>query len=395
MPLRQVVQAWIVFAAAYVVSVSATTNQFKVPPALPVIIDAFGLDLTAAGLMMSMFAVVGIFLALPAGLVLRWWGPRRVGTLACLFLMAGGGIGVISNTSWGLLASRAVEGIGMGLIAVAMPTVISMWFSEDRRGLPMGLWATWVPIGSIVMYNMSPVLIAAYSWRSVWWLAAGFSTIASLLCWLVVRPPASDGDMLENGSSPIGFREGLVQILTCSEIWRVSVAFLPVFLTTTRGFSLSDAGFTVSLIMSTTLFSSPLAGWLSDRFGSRRMVFALPFLLLAFMLTFAFATTRWQIPTYMILFGAVAGGIPMAAFSLVPDVVPDQRLVGVGMALVVMGQNAGMVIGPVLFGSLAETLGWSMAGKALVPIALLGFGVAWKIKIRQCVSPIIKNVSFN
>jgi hypothetical protein len=33
MPLRQVLQVWIVFAAAYAASVSATINQVKAPPA--------------------------------------------------------------------------------------------------------------------------------------------------------------------------------------------------------------------------------------------------------------------------------------------------------------------------------------------------------------------------
>jgi predicted MFS family arabinose efflux permease len=395
------VRAWIVFAAAYLASVAAAINQFKIPPALPMLIDTLHLGLPLAGSLMSVFAVIGIFLALPAGQILRWWGAGWTGAAAGLLLAAGGCLGAVAGGAGTLLASRVVEGLGMGLIAVVMPSIIAMGFPANRRGLPMGLWATWVPIGSVIMFNLAPALIEAFSWRMIWWGVAGLSAAAGLLCRLLLHDAEGGPGNAGVPLAPIGFREGLTALLTCGRLWRISLAFscfttitlsmytfLPVFLTAVHGFSLSAAGFTVGLIMSTTLFSSPLTGWLSDRIGSRRPLFALPFLLLALMLTLPFEIDAGWIRAFMVFFGLVTGGIPMAAFALVPDVVPDARLVPLGMAILVMGQNLGMVVGPVLFGGLVETVGWTMAGYALIPVALLGFGAAWQTHAGRCVSAV-------
>jgi MFS family permease len=58
------------------------------------------------------------------------------------------------------------------------------------------------------------------------------------------------------------------------------------------------------------------------------------------------------------------------------------HLVGLGLAVVALGQNLGMVIGPLLFGMLVETMGWAVAGYWLVPVCLLGFVAGWMVKVR-------------
>jgi MFS family permease len=58
------------------------------------------------------------------------------------------------------------------------------------------------------------------------------------------------------------------------------------------------------------------------------------------------------------------------------------RLAGLGMAVVALGQNLGMVVGPILFGSLVESMGWAPAGYWLVPFCLLGFVAGWLVNVR-------------
>ena len=65
--------------------------------------------------------------------------------------------------------------MGIGLIGVIAPATIAMWFPLARQGVPMGIWATWVPVGSVLMYNLAPALAAARGWQAVWWLGASTS----------------------------------------------------------------------------------------------------------------------------------------------------------------------------------------------------------------------------
>ena len=73
---------WIMLMALFVAAVAAPVNQYKVPPVMPVLMDVFGLDLTSANLLMSVFSVAGLALAIPAGLIVQRIGPKRSGLIA-------------------------------------------------------------------------------------------------------------------------------------------------------------------------------------------------------------------------------------------------------------------------------------------------------------------------
>ena len=124
--------AWAVLFVVFLVSAAAPLNQFKVPPVMPPLMASFQLDLSTAGLLMSIFAVTGIVLALPAGFILQRLGPKAAGLIAAGCTVVGAVAGALSPSAGLLLASRVVEGIGMGLIAVIAPAVVGMWFLAKR-----------------------------------------------------------------------------------------------------------------------------------------------------------------------------------------------------------------------------------------------------------------------
>ncbi len=184
--------AWVILAVVMLAGVSAPINQFKVPPVMPVLMERFSLDLTSAGMLMSIFAITGLIVALPAGLFLQRFGLKVSGLVAVSCLLVGSIIGAISTTYDLLFVSRLVEGIGMGLIAVVGPAAISAWFPVERRGLPMGVWATWVSLGSLLIYNIAPPVEETAGWQSVWWFAAGLTCAAVLLFAIFFRLPPGE-----------------------------------------------------------------------------------------------------------------------------------------------------------------------------------------------------------
>lgn len=389
--------AWVVLLVVFLASVAAPLNQFKVPPLMPVLMETFRLNLSQAGLLMSVFAFTGLILALPAGIILQKLGPKAAGLIAVGCLVIGSAWGALANSAGMLLTSRILEGVGMGLIAVVGPASIALWFPREKQGMPMGIWATWVPVGSVIMYNLAPVLGTSVGWQAVWWVGAGFALVAFMLYWLFMRLPSSlaGGQTPGQGGSVDETPPKLGEALANRSIWLLALqfgcfnlifiafaTFFPTFLAEERAYSLGQAGFIASLSTIVVLGSAPLAGWLSDRIGSRRLVFAIPFLLVAGMMALPFHLTGWTLYAFMILLGAITGAVPTATFAAAPEVMGNPRLVGIGLAVVSVGQNLGMVIGPILFGRLVETLGWAAAGYWLIPICLLGFAAGWMVKIR-------------
>jgi MFS family permease len=131
-------QAWLVLIVLLLFSVAAPLNQFKVPPIMPVLMDAFALAVGRAGLLMSVYAVTGLLLALPAGLIFQKLGHRLTAVLAGGSLVIGAALGATSSSVNSLLTSRVIEGIGTSFIAVMAPAIIALWFADTARRL--GIW---------------------------------------------------------------------------------------------------------------------------------------------------------------------------------------------------------------------------------------------------------------
>lgn len=386
--------AWVVLGAVFLAGVAATLSQYEVPPLLPVLMASFRVDLPAASSLMSIFAVTGAVLALPSGYILQRLGAKTAGTVAIGVVGAGGVIGALSGNFEMLLLSRALEGIGLGLIAVVAPTVIAMWFPPETRGVPMGIWATWVPVGGVVMFNSAPAFATWGGWQLVWWLGAAFCLLSLVIYRGLVRMPAA-ANVGTNGGRLSPGDPSLRVVMRNRSIWLLALAFClycisqgalssfyPTFLVSTQGYSLSAASTLSSLPMVAVLFSCPLAGLVSDRLGSRKIVYTIPTLLLAVSWLFPFVISGWQIPVFMVLTGLLGGAVATAVWAAVPEVMEHPSLVGMGMAILMLGQSVGYVIGPAVFSRLVQMLGWAGAGYAWIPLGLAAAAVGWFVKVR-------------
>jgi predicted MFS family arabinose efflux permease len=387
------VSPWLVLAVAFYVSVVAVMAQFAAPPLMPVLMDAFGIDIAQASSLMSVFAVTGLLLALPAGLVLGRFGPLVTGLVASAAVVAGSVLAASAPEFGVLLAGRAVQGLGMGLIGVTAPAVVAAAFPPERRGVPMGIWAMWVPVGSLLMYLIGPSLAVAMGWPAAWWLTAVLAAIG-LVVWVAVLAAAGLRGVPGGGTARralADLREGLAG----RDIWLLVVVFalfatangaantfIAVFLTKERGFDVAGAAAISSLAMLGMAVGSLGSGLISDRIGSRRRVYTVALLASAPMLMLPYVTTGPLLAAVLLLFGMVTGAIPSAIFASVPDALPHPRLTGAGMAGIMLGQNAGFVVGPLMFAALLPFLGWpataAVSGVLVAGAALIG----WRVKVR-------------
>lgn len=383
--------AWVILVVVFFASVAAPFNQFKVPPIIPTLIETFQINLTQAGLFMSIIAGIGLLLAIPAGIVVQRLGSKVTILIALSLMAAGAAAGALSGNYSLLLGSRVIEGLGMGLIGVAAPATIAMWFPPDKQGTPMGIWATWVPVGLVSIYNLAPILTASLGWQSVWWIGSGFAVVMMVFSGLLITQPPTQGPAAAQTQA----MPNLKQALANRNIWLLALAFAcmnltlvtlgtyyPTFLHEVRGYPLGQASFIASVATLVVFVSAPAAGWLSDRIGSRRLLFSTPFLVISVLFIFPFHVTGWLIYLVLIIQGLVVGAIPTSTFAAASEIMGKPQWAGLGLAVVLVGQNVGQLIGPVLFGELVQGLGWAVAGYLMIPFCLLGFVSGWMVKIR-------------
>jgi MFS family permease len=387
---------WLILFIVLLASVTASMSQFKVPPVLPLLMRAFSESPGSAGLLMSVFAVTGLFMAIPSGLILQKWGYAATGWTAIFCLILGAGMGALSKGVGIMLASRLIEGAGMSFMAVLAPAIIALGFTEERRGKAMGIWSVWLPLGSTIMFLIAPLLAAYWGWRGVWWFGFFFTIAVGIFFYLFVasnpRPHSDPGNLSPTRGR---MRAGFHAVLRNRDLWRISLLFgcfnfvfvgfitwAPTFLNQRRHVSMAHAALLVSLTTMISMAAGPIAGWISDRIGSRKGICAIPPILMAFLFPLSFSAGESLFFLLAVAIGFLAGFVPTGVFSAGVEVVGDEQLAGMAMAVIQIGQNSGMLLGPLVLGWVAESFGWQTAFWSLTPVSVLGGISAWTARIR-------------
>ncbi|HSJ55089.1 MAG TPA: MFS transporter [Anaerolineae bacterium] len=392
--------AWLTLAVLLLFSIAAPLNQFKVPPIMPVLMETLGLTVSGAGLVMSVYAITGLILALPAGLIYAKAGPRLTGILAGGSIVLGSALGALSSGTGALLASRVIEGIGTSFMAVLAPAIIAQWFSARRRGTAMGIWAVWVPVGTAAMLILAPSLAQAAGWRAVWWLGAVYALVVTLLYLAFVRPaPRAPSPLPGRAAAARGAHRRqevtAAQVLRNGNIWLLAGAFaafngaavglgtyMPTFLTSEHGLPLAQAALISSILTLVTIFSAPAGGVLSDRIGSRKRPYLVGLAAGIVLLPLVGLLGVTAIIVLVVLAGLFLGIVPTNIFAAAVEAAGDERQGGAAMAVIMVGQNAGMLLGPLVVGLLAETAGWTAAFASLAAISALGLLSGWLARVR-------------
>jgi MFS family permease len=296
-----------------------------------------------------------------------------------------------------MLASRFIEGAGMSLMSVVAPAVIALWFSPKTRGKAMGVWAVWVPLGSTIMFLLAPALADRWNWPGIWWFGCFYAVLVGFLYFLFLKssPEQPSKPSRKDPSSKLP-NQWLASVLSNRDLWLISLLFAcfnfvfiafitwaPTFLHQTRGMSLARAAFLVSLASILTIVACPTSGWVSDRTGTRKWVAVIPMALMAPLYPLSFLVGENWFPALVVLLGFISGFVPTGVFSGAVETVRDERLSGMAMAVIQIGQNAGMLLGPLVFGWIIESGGgWQTAFWVLAPVSILGAVAGWMVRIR-------------
>ncbi len=326
---RESATPWIVLLVVLLTGMAAPINYYKVPPLMPFLMSEFHLSGGLAGFLMSVFAVVGIVLSIPAGFIIHKLGYRLTGFLALGWVAVGAGLGALTTGSIALLSTRLMEGIGLNLLAVVSPTIIALYFGGKRRAIALGVWNAWYPLGSTITFLTAPLLASLWGWRSVWWFGCFYTLAVGVLyfCWI---KPRSTGEVQNYGiasdSDPI--EPGAKSAFLNREVWIMSIMFLcfafmyvayltwtPMFLHRMRGLSLAHAAFMMSVLSLLGIASSPCSGWLLGRMRSPRSMCILVIALFsALAVLTCFLDSKYVLPL-VIAMGFIGGFIPSASLT--------------------------------------------------------------------------------
>lgn len=377
--MKQLRKGWISATALIIVGVLTAIQYGKVAPCLPDMMERLGVSVSDGGLLMSAFALSALVMAVVGGALVDKFGVRVVGIVGLALSLAGNIIALFEVSVEVLMLTRVLEGIGYGVVSVCGPVVISAWYSPEKRGIASGFWGSYVGAGVLVaMVSANPIL-AVGTWASVWTFALITLGIAFLLFLLFVRMPPQeerqDADVLEENSeasllkgflAPGAVLLGIMFLLLdfgLDSFNNFSVTYLNEYL----GFEYGSANLISTVGCITMILGSLIGAVILAKSKNRSMVLLITIILstICFFLQFRIEADFGVMLAYQAVAAAIYGALPAMFYALVPEVATSKKTVGAAVAVVILGQNIGTLVGPSVVGMIVDASSWAMSATVM------------------------------
>ncbi len=378
MPQSSWTRIWVAFLAGCI----AAFQIGKTAASLALIINELGLSLFQAGLIVSLFTLVGALCGAGFGFVSDRLGHLRTALIGLVISAGGSLLGALTQDFSWLLMTRLLEGFGFILAIVALPSLVSRSASDQDRPLAMGLWGAFMPAGIGASMLITPELIEWHGWRGLW-----NDVGVIMLLWCVLLYLGFRHDHRVAGETPSAreialnaFRTGPLLIVAgfiCySSLYQPVTAFFPTLLITSKGLSLGSAAYLGALVAMANVIGNVSAGWLIGRGVVPARLLLVAFVAMGVCASLVFAPfTEPPVKTLCgILFSAFGGLYPGTAFALAARFAIKPSHIALMSGLLLQGAGIGQTIGPLMVSGLVEQGGtWAYANIEVAAMAGIGF----------------------
>lgn len=387
--------SWPAVFAVYAAGVAGGAAVGKMAPALPLASPELGLSLVASGWLVSIFNSIALVAAVFFGVAADRVGAIR-SCLAGLVCMAVGSVlGAIAPNVAMLFASRVIEGIGFVAIVVAAPALVTAATAPSERGVAFGLWSGYMPMGSALIIAASPLAIASWGWRGLWWLLA-IATIAIALAIVSVRgrlvsasagTPRSIASIRESFKHPMPWLLGICFAMYALQFHAIMI-WLPTYLKQTRQLEGMVPALLTALFCLVNCGGNVFGGWLVQRAVPRGIVIGSTFVITSLLFLGMFTPgipDAWRYG-FVLAYAFSCGPVPAAAVSGGARYARSSAEVGAFQGLIMQITNVGIFFGPPIVAAVVSASGgwdatrWVLLGAAA--IALVAAAVMHRVEHR-------------
>lgn len=382
--------------------ISAAIHIGKLPPALPALREALGIGLVQAGFLISVVQLAGMALGVVIGGAADTLGPRRTVIGGLVVVTAASAFGGVASSASALLALRALEGLGFLMTVTPAPAMMRRVVPPDRLAPRLGLWASYMPVGTALAVLVGPTWVATWGWPAWWWAASllSASLAVTLLRVLPLDPPRSPQAAAASAQwwpriarTVQAPGPWLVALSFCvyAAQWLALIGFLPT-LYAQAGFGPAAAGAAIALVALVNMVGTAGAGRLIHRGFAPHRLMQLGFTVMAIGGVLAYrgigpgASGPALVLPYLgaLCFSAVGGLVPGTLFTLSVRLAPSTDTVSTTGGWMMQWSAVGQFVGPPLIALVASRAGdWRFSGWVTGVFALVGLVLAQGIGALQ------------
>jgi MFS family permease len=349
---------WGILAILFLVRFAMPFQFQSVAAVAPLLTAKFGVNIADIGLLIGLYFTPGVALALPGGAIAKRFGDKRIVLLA-LVLMLIGSLAMAWGQSWHWqIAGRLVAGAGGVILNVLMAKMVTDWFAGKEIASAMAILANAWPAGVALSLLILPVIGTSAGVNTVFLSVAGLVAIGIVLFGLGYSAPP-DAAAAATKAEPLG-RNTLSAVIVAGMIWGLyNIGFAMIFsfgptMLVERGWTITAAGSTISIVLWLAAFGGASGGILSDWTKRPQLIIAAVCVLFAALLI-ALAQSDLVIPIVIVIgiISAVPAG-PILAL-LAPVLSPATRAIGMGIFYTMYYVT--MMLGPPIAGAAAKWTG--------------------------------------
>ncbi len=268
------------------------------------------------------------------------------------------------------LVLRFIHGISAGFLPTGATALITDILPEDRRGIGMGIWGTFISVGIGSGQFFSSWIVDNWGLNSLFMVGTAFTLLAgimiSFLSETLPQPQRFKTDFIKVSWNEI-FEPNVrpaATVMFCSAISTGIVFVVTPDLSTFLG--ISNKGWFFGFYMISTILIRLFASSLSDKIGRRpTLVIGMSFMAIS-MTTIAFSTEWIMYTIGAILFGVSTGISSPTLFAWTADLSTfDRRGIGAGTLFIALE-------GGIMAGSTITLISYDNTLASLLTVFLIG-----------------------
>jgi MFS family permease len=374
------------------VAVAVAVGFGVVAPAIPQFARSFGVGKTAAGAVVSAFALMRFVSALGGGRLVDAVGERKVLASGIGVVAVSTGLAGLSQSYPQLLLLRGVGGIGSAMFTIAATALLFRVVDNSSRGRANGVFQSGFLIGGL-LGPLAGGFLTDYSLRLPFYVYAVSLIAAGSIGAVFLSAARLRQDVETEEASPSGEQTSLREAWSNSS-YRAAVAvnfaigwaffgvrtsLVPLFVVEAlhEGAKWTGVGFLLASL--TQVVGLSLAGRFVDRTGRRPAMIIGTCVAGAALGLLAVASS---LPVFLLAMTVLGGG--GAFVSTAPGAVVGDIMTGRGgrvVAVFQMASDAGVITGPLAAGWLADQ--WSFSAAFAACAAVLFVAMVFAVRMPE------------
>ncbi|SEH89378.1 Sugar phosphate permease [Rhizobium tibeticum] len=354
--------------------------------------EEFGLSSDHQGMIISAFFLTYSMTQLIGGYLVDRFGSRRVlSSAVAIWSLGTMASGAVANAI-GLAAARAATGAGEAVFPAGGSVAITEHFEKSQMARAKSVLQSGASVGFAVGSIVITALIAAHSWRMMFFVLGVVGLVLSAALYIIMKPISAPRVAMGAGQK-ISEKKRVGALLKNSLTWKITAVYfftnivfwglqswLPSYWVKVKGMSMVEMG-AYSMIPPALGFVSFLTcGWLLDRFFHQKEKYLICIGSVVSAVFIYLMANAQSIPlafAYLSISNVFLNAISISVFVSIMKHFP-QNSVGTATGLINSLAQLGSFISPMLIGAVLSATGqnYGIAFSVLVGCAVIVCAIA-------------------